>query len=122
MKTLPAWHALTWAAVAAAAIAAMGDAAAQAAAYPQGPVKLVVGFAAGGPSDLVARAFADHAARPLGQPVIVENKPGANAVLATEAVAASKPDALSFATPGQGSSPHLASAARSTPKPAMRAN
>ncbi|MBP8271951.1 MAG: tripartite tricarboxylate transporter substrate binding protein [Sphaerotilus sp.] len=60
------------------------------------PVKLVVGFAAGGPSDLVARAFADHAAKPLGQPVIVENKPGANAVLATEAVAASKPDGLTL--------------------------
>lgn len=68
------------------------SAAAQTAPYPGQPVKLVVGFAAGGPSDIVARAFADHAAKPLGQPVIVENKPGANAVLATEAVAASKPD------------------------------
>ncbi len=60
--------------------------------YPQQPVKLVVGFAAGGPSDLVARAFADHAAKGLGQPLIVENKPGANAVLATEAVAAARAD------------------------------
>lgn len=68
------------------------SASAQTAPYPSQPVKLVVGFAAGGPSDLVARAFADHAAKPLGQPVIVENKPGANAVLATEAVAASRPD------------------------------
>ena len=67
-------------------------ASAQSGAYPSQPVKLVVGFAAGGPSDLVARAFADHAAKPLGQPVIVENKPGANAVLATEAVAAARPD------------------------------
>jgi tripartite-type tricarboxylate transporter receptor subunit TctC len=68
------------------------SASAQTAPYPSQPVKLVVGFAAGGPSDLVARAFADHAAKSLGQPVIVENKPGANAVLATEAVAAAKPD------------------------------
>lgn len=67
-------------------------ASAQSGAYPSQPVKLVVGFAAGGPSDLVARAFADHAAKPLGQPVIVENKPGANAVLATEAVAAARPE------------------------------
>jgi tripartite-type tricarboxylate transporter receptor subunit TctC len=67
-------------------------ASAQTTAYPSQPVKLIVGFAAGGPSDLVARAFADHAAKPLGQPVIVDNKPGANAVLATEAVAASRPD------------------------------
>ena len=57
---------------------------------------LVVGFAAGGPSDIVARAFGDHAAKPLGQPVIVENKPGANAILATEAVAGSKPDGLTL--------------------------
>jgi tripartite-type tricarboxylate transporter receptor subunit TctC len=61
-------------------------------AYPTQPVRLVVGFAAGGPSDLVARAFGDHAAKPWGQPVIVENKPGANAVLATEAVASARPD------------------------------
>jgi tripartite-type tricarboxylate transporter receptor subunit TctC len=63
-----------------------------AAPYPQQTVKLVVGFAAGGPSDLVARAFAEQAAKNLGQPMIVDNKPGANAVIATEAVAASKPD------------------------------
>ncbi|MEN9627578.1 MAG: hypothetical protein RJA10_805 [Pseudomonadota bacterium] len=69
---------------------------AQSGAYPSQPVKLVVGFAAGGPSDMVARAFGDHAAKPLGQPVIVENKPGANAVLATEAVAAAKPDGLTL--------------------------
>ncbi|ACB32987.1 conserved hypothetical protein [Leptothrix cholodnii SP-6] len=64
--------------------------------YPQQPVKLVVGFAAGGPSDLVARVFADQAAKSLSQTVIVENKPGANAVLATEAVAAAKPDGLTL--------------------------
>ena len=73
-------------------LALASSATAQTTPYPSQPVKLVVGFAAGGPSDLVARAFADHAAKPLGQPVIVENKPGANAVLATEAVAASRPD------------------------------
>jgi tripartite-type tricarboxylate transporter receptor subunit TctC len=73
-----------------------GTASAQTPAYPTQPIKLVVGFAAGGPSDIVARAFADQAARALGQPVIVENKPGANAVLATEAVAAAKPDGLTL--------------------------
>jgi tripartite-type tricarboxylate transporter receptor subunit TctC len=71
-------------------------AAAQTTTYPQQPVKLVVGFAAGGPSDLVARAFADQAAKSLSQTVIVENKPGANAVLATEAVASAKPDGLTL--------------------------
>jgi tripartite-type tricarboxylate transporter receptor subunit TctC len=64
--------------------------------YPGQPVKLVVGFAAGGPSDLVARAFADHAGKALGQSFIVENKSGANAVLATEAVAAARPDGLTL--------------------------
>ena len=71
---------------------ASGTAFSQPAPTPSQPVKLVVGFAAGGPSDLVARAFADQAAKGLGQPVVVENRPGANAVLATEAVAAAKPD------------------------------
>ncbi len=74
------------------ACALASAASAQTVPYPSQPVKLVVGFSAGGPSDLVARAFADHAAKTLGQPVTVENKPGANAVLATESVAASKPD------------------------------
>lgn len=78
--------------IALAVVASATVASAQSGAYPSQPVKLVVGFAAGGPSDIVARAFGDHAAKPLGQPVIVENKPGANAILATEAVAGSKPD------------------------------
>jgi tripartite-type tricarboxylate transporter receptor subunit TctC len=72
------------------------SAAAQTPAAPSHPVKLVVGFAAGGPSDIVARAFADHAARALNQTFIVENKPGANAVLATEAVASARPDGLTL--------------------------
>lgn len=75
---------------------AASAASAQSGTYPGQPVRLVVGFAAGGPSDIVARAFGDHAAKPLGQPVIVENRPGANAVLATEAVAAARPDGLTL--------------------------
>lgn len=73
-----------------------GTASAQTPNVPGQPVKVVVGFAAGGPSDIVARAFADQMARSLSQTVIVENKPGANAVLATEAVAAAKPDGLTL--------------------------
>ncbi len=80
--------------------------------YPDRPVKLVVGFAAGGPSDLVARAFADHAAKALKQPFIVENKAGANALLATEAVAASRPDGLTL----------LAAATNHTMLPALYAD
>lgn len=65
---------------------------AQAPAYPSKPVKLVVGFAAGGPTDIVARAFADHASRALGQTFIVDNKPGANTILAAQAVASAPAD------------------------------
>lgn len=65
---------------------------AQAGAYPAKPVKLVVGFAAGGPTDVVARAFADHASQALGQPFIVDNKPGANTILAAQAVASAPAD------------------------------
>lgn len=60
--------------------------------WPSKPVRIVVGFSAGGPTDVVARAFADHATRQLGQAVIVENKPGANTILAAEAVASAPAD------------------------------
>lgn len=65
---------------------------AQAGGYPSKPVKLVVGFAAGGPTDVVARAFADHASRALGQPFVIDNKPGANTILAAQAVASAPAD------------------------------
>ena len=60
--------------------------------WPAKPVRLVVGFSAGGPTDVVARAFAEHASRALGQPFVVDNKPGANTILAAEAVASSAAD------------------------------
>ncbi|APW39654.1 twin-arginine translocation pathway signal [Rhodoferax koreense] len=65
---------------------------AQTASYPDKPVKLVVGFAAGGPTDVVARAFADYASRTLGQPFIIDNKPGANTIIAAQAVASAPAD------------------------------
>ncbi len=65
---------------------------AEAQAWPSKTVRIVVGFSAGGPTDVVARAFAEHASRALGQPVIVENKPGANTILAAEAVASAPAD------------------------------
>ncbi len=66
--------------------------AAQAQNWPAKPVRLVVGFSAGGPTDVVARAFAEHASRALGQPFVVDNKPGANTILAAEAVAVAPAD------------------------------
>ncbi len=71
---------------------ALAAACAHAQSWPAKPIRIVVGFAAGGPTDVVARAFAEHAARALGQPVVVENKPGANTILAAEAVASAPAD------------------------------
>jgi tripartite-type tricarboxylate transporter receptor subunit TctC len=51
------------------------------------PIKLVVFFAAGSPTDVVTQAFADHASRALGQVFIIDNMPGANTTLAAQAVA-----------------------------------
>jgi tripartite-type tricarboxylate transporter receptor subunit TctC len=59
---------------------------------PTQPVKLVVGFAAGGSNDVVARVVARKAGEILGVPVIVHNQPGANGAIAAEAVAKAKPD------------------------------
>lgn len=62
------------------------------AAFPTQPLKLIVGFPAGGPTDVSARLIADSLSRSLGQPVVVDNRPGANATIAAEAVARAKPD------------------------------
>ncbi|MFY3310566.1 tripartite tricarboxylate transporter substrate binding protein, partial [Achromobacter ruhlandii] len=62
------------------------------AAYPDHPVRVVVGFSPGGPTDVVARAFASYASKALGQTFVVENRPGANTILAAEAVAKSASD------------------------------
>src|SRR5437667_12378068 len=60
--------------------------------YPARPVKILVGFAAGGPTDVIARIVAQDMTGSLGQSFVVENRPGANAIIATEAVARSAPD------------------------------
>jgi tripartite-type tricarboxylate transporter receptor subunit TctC len=62
------------------------------AAYPDHVIKIVVPFAPGGGTDLVARALAQEMAKDLGTSVIVENKPGAGTIIGTQAVAASDGD------------------------------
>ena len=77
--------------------ATTGLAFSQAAPYPSRPVKLVVGFAPGGAADFVARALQDPLARALGQPIVVENRPGAGSSIAAEHVAKSPPDGYTIA-------------------------
>jgi tripartite-type tricarboxylate transporter receptor subunit TctC len=60
--------------------------------YPDRPVHLIVGFAPGGSTDVFARALAIPMAKELGQPVIVENKPGAGSSIAAEQVSKATPD------------------------------
>jgi len=60
--------------------------------YPTKPIHLVVGFAPGGASDIIARTMSDPLSRALGQTIIVDNKPGAGSSLAAEFVARSTPD------------------------------
>ena len=60
--------------------------------YPSKPIRLVVALAAGGPADTAARAFAPFLGQVLGQNVLVENRPGASAVVGTESVTRAEPD------------------------------
>lgn len=64
----------------------------QAQSYPNQPIRLVIPFAAGGPSDVLARGFSQKLGESLGQPIIIDNKPGAGTNLAAEFVAKSKAD------------------------------
>lgn len=77
---------------AAALAAAFAVAASAQSTYPSAPVKLVVGFPPGGANDILARLIGAKLQEAWGQPVVTENKPGANAIIATEFVAKSAPD------------------------------
>ena len=74
-------------------LAGLGVAAwAQPAGYPAHPIRLVIGFAPGGAADTVARVMSDAFGKALGQPVLVDNKPGNGSSIAADLVAKSPPD------------------------------
>src|SRR5262245_1404781 len=78
----------------AAGVAALpvGSQVARAQGYPTRPVRIIVGFAPGGPTDVFARVMAQWLSDRLGQQFVVENRPGAGSNIATEVVANASPD------------------------------
>ena len=97
---MKAWSRRDWLAAAAGSAAAglavwagsAGTAAAQAPAFPSKPIKMLVGFAPGGAVDIIARAIGQQISPALGQPVVVENKPGAGTNIAMRQLIDSPPD------------------------------
>src|SRR6266853_3292284 len=70
--------------------------------YPTRPIRIIVGFTAGGGNDIIARIFGQKLSESLGQPVIIENKPGGGAIVATEYVAKSAPDGYTLLVGASG--------------------
>jgi len=64
--------------------------------WPDHPIRWVVGFGPGGANDLIARFAAEGVSKRVGQPIVIENRPGAGAVIATAFVAHSQPDGYTF--------------------------
>src|SRR6267378_1584512 len=73
-----------------------------AAKYPARPIHIIVGFAAGGGNDIIARVFGQKLSESLSQPVIIENKPGGGAIVATDYVAKSPPDGYTLLMSASG--------------------
>ena len=89
-------HLMKWgctgASVVLASMSAVTLAAQSATTYPAKPIKIIVPWPAGGPSDIVGRVFAEPLAKVLGQPIVVENRGGASGAIGAELVARANPD------------------------------
>jgi tripartite-type tricarboxylate transporter receptor subunit TctC len=70
--------------------------------YPSRPIHIIVGFSAGGGNDVIARIYGQKLSEDLGQPVIVENKPGGGAIVATDYVAKAAPDGYTLLVGASG--------------------
>ncbi|KDP86027.1 tripartite tricarboxylate transporter substrate binding protein [Cupriavidus basilensis] len=90
-------HAGALAATAATLGLASAPALAQADNFPQRPIRLIIGYTAGGSTDLPFRVLAENASKIFGQPVIIENKPGAGGVLPAQLMQSTQPDGYTLA-------------------------
>jgi tripartite-type tricarboxylate transporter receptor subunit TctC len=82
---------------AAASLAAVPALRAQSGPWPNQPIKLMIGFPPGGPTDITMRVLADSASKLLGQTVVIENRPGAGGTLPAQALQQAKPDGYTLA-------------------------
>ncbi|MDB5634779.1 MAG: tripartite tricarboxylate transporter family receptor [Tardiphaga sp.] len=85
-------------AVGAIAVMAACASGAQAQGWPNRPIRMVVPYTPGGYTDLMARLVSEKMSTALGQPIVIENKPGANAVIGTDSVAKAAPDGYTIGT------------------------
>ena len=83
-------------------VALLGSTAALAQSFPTKPIRAVVPFAAGSATDQIGRAFAEKMSATLGQPVIVDNKPGASGMLGAAEVAKAAPDGYTLTLAAAG--------------------
>jgi len=81
-------------------LALAGTASAQT--YPTKPVKIIVPFTAGSATDILARVVGDHLSKSLGQPFVIENKPGAGGIVGTQAAKDAAPDGYTLIAAGSG--------------------
>ena len=98
LATLSLWVSNSWAQTNSPsnpALASVGN-------WPNKPIKLIVPFASGGANDLLARAAAEGATKVLGQPVVIDNKPGAGGTLGTMLGIKSAPDGYTFLISASG--------------------